>query len=186
MKEAPIKRMNFLQQSRSAITYATLLKVLVIWCVFLAFLFGVQVLRELNIKREMRNAKEAANALNMEKDGHLERIQRVSRLRVGLSAKEGLSAILQNRPRWSKVLKNLTDSLPSKVWLDSVSVVDSKTGDYEIEMFGKAKSQRALTNFIMRVESSGSFSGTSLVTSRLSGDKKGLLEYEISTRPTTF
>ena len=64
-------------------------------------------------------------------------------------------------------------------------MVKDEEGSYKLEIFGKAKTQRALTAFIMRVESGGMFSGTSLISSKAI-NKDGLLNYEIVTYPTTF
>jgi len=156
-----------------------------VWCAFLTFIYGIQFSRQLYVKYELKSIKEKSLQLENQKQVHLEKIQKISKRRIGISAKEGVSTILQNRPKWSSVLGNLTRSLPRQVWLDSIVVVKDEEGSYKLEIFGKAKTQRALTAFIMRVESGGMFSGTSLISSKAI-NKDGLLNYEIVTYPTTF
>ncbi|MBT3182313.1 MAG: hypothetical protein HN337_07400 [Deltaproteobacteria bacterium] len=182
---ASTQRMNFLQHSRGAITYRTMLLALALWCAFLLFIYGIQYSRQLYINHELKTIKERSTQLEGQKQQHLDKIQKISKRRIGISAKEGVSTIIQNRPRWSKVLGNLTKSLPRQVWLDSIVVVKDEDGIDKLEIFGKAKTQRALTTFIMRVESGGMFNGTSLISSK-SIDKDGLLNYEIVTYPTSF
>lgn len=186
MKEEEIKRMNFLDRGHGAITYKTMIMVFAAWCVFLVLLYGVQILREVSLKKKISAAKDYVVQLDNEKDQHLLQIQKASRKNVGLTVQQGLSDIIRNRPRWSKIVSVLTKSLPPQVWLDAVSVDKDEEGIYKMKIVGKAKSQRALTSFIMGVESSGIFSGTALVSSKMASGEKDLLDYEIITHPLVF
>ena len=187
MKELPPShRMNFLQHSQSSLTYRFMAVVLVGWCAFLLLIYGFQFVREMMIKSNLSSIKAEIETLEKTKTHHLDRIQRLSRRRIGISAKESVSEILQNRPKWSKVLSALTGSLPSQVWLDSAAVVKDQEGNYQLEIFGRSKSQRALTTFIMRVESSVLFNGTALVNSSTTQDKDGYTNFEVTTYPSPF
>jgi len=122
--------------------------------------------------------------LRAEKEENLSRIQKVSRRNIGISAKEDLSSMVQNRPRWSAVLNALTRSLPPKVWLDSVNVVKDADGNNMLRINGHAKTQSSLRSMILQLESHEMFTGTSLISSNLSPDGSGNIRYEIDTYPT--
>lgn len=180
--ERAIRRMNFMEAKPGAFTYRMMTIILISWVCFLMFLFVIQVVRELALKHDISKMNEAVVQLDKEKDVHLNQIQRAGQRRFGVAAKEGLTNILQNRPRWSVVLGNLTKNLPAHVWLESVVVKRSEDA-YKMEIFGRAKSQAAITNFIIKLESSGMFSDTALQSSRKSDSEDGFLEYDITTKP---
>ncbi|HQC50612.1 MAG: Fimbrial assembly protein (PilN) [bacterium ADurb.Bin270] len=179
-----LHRMNFLAQSRKGFTYKTMLIALGGWCVFLLLMHGLQFARYYYLGRSLASAKEKAMLIEAEKEENLSRIQKVSRRNIGISAKEDLSSMVQNRPRWSAVLNALTRSLPPKVWLDSVNVVKDADGNNMLRINGHAKTQSSLRSMILQLESHEMFTGTSLISSNLSPDGSGNIRYEIDTYPT--
>ncbi len=183
MQNEEIYRMNFLDHGKKGMTYLSMLKVLVAWIVILASFYVFSVFRVHFLQNSILEVKSAIDALNAQKEGSLKQIQQASRKRVGSSAKKGYSSIIQNRPMWSKVLAEITGSLPPQVWLDSIHIVKDEQGGDRLEIKGRAKSQRALTNFIMKIESSEVFSGTAIVHTKNSEKYKGVLDYEITTVP---
>ena len=183
MQNVEIYRMNFLDHGRKGMTYLSMLKVLAAWFIFLMILYGFSIFRVHYIQNNIIEAKSGIQALNAKKEGSLKQIQQASRKRVGSSAKQGYSSIVQNRPFWSKVISEITGNLPPQVWLDSINVVKEEQAGERLEIKGRAKSQRALTNFIMKIESSPIFSGTSIVHTKLSDKSSSVLVYEIITRP---
>jgi Tfp pilus assembly protein PilN len=184
MKEAvAIKRINFLEQGHGILSYRMMVYALIAWLLFLCFLVGIQFLRTVLLDKAILHAKEAAVILEREKDNQMKQVQSVTKQSFGISAKLGFSDIILHRPRWSVVLSEMTRSLPPQVWLNSVDVKELKEGDYEIELGGKAKTQRVLTNFIMRLESTGAFRRTTLENSKAAEGESTLIEYTISTQP---
>ena len=178
-----IGRMDFLKRGKFVLTYKTMVKIMVAWLVFMAVIFGIQMLRGYLLEIEVVSEKKAVEQLNAKKSVHLKRVEAVSRRRVGDSAKETLGEILQTAPRWSQVLEGLTSRLPAQVWLDLIEVkLDEDDREY-IVMKGKASSQRELTNFILSLESSSQFTSTALMGTKHAGGKKGTLMYEVSTYP---
>ncbi len=178
-----IGRMNFLKGGSATLTYRTMIKIMAVWIVFMAFIFGIQILRGVLLEREVVSEKRKIEELNAKKSVHLKRIESVSRRRVGDSTKEILGEILQQSPRWSQVFKGLTSRLPAQVWLDLISVKLDENDKQYIRMKGKAKSQRELTNFILSLESSSQFSRTVLVGTKRAESGGGELLYEISSYP---
>ena len=178
-----IRRMNFLRRGKAVFTYKTMLFIIGGLCAFLAALYGVQALRQLGIKRDIRLIKEEIEQLNERKDRQLKLVEEVSRKRVGVSDKERLAGILQAGPRWSNVLKVLTSRLPGQVWLDGIRVAEDSEDELMLVVLGKSRSQRALTNFMLRLESSGKFRRTMLVGTKQTEGSEGALRYEIKTYP---
>ncbi len=174
--------MNFLDHGKKGITFLTMIKFFAVWCAFLILLYGFLVVRQQFVQSDITRAKVQVDQLTAEKESLLRKIQHAGKKRVGTSAKQSYSSLIQNRPIWSKVISALTGSMPPQVWLDAVNVIKDDSGD-RMEIRGRAKSQRALTNFMMNVEASPVFSATALVHTKLSEKVKGELSYEMVTRP---
>lgn len=185
-EDITIRRINFLDQGVSVITYRSMIIAFIVWCVFLGLLYGVQFLRIYNVKGDIENSKQALIELESEKDVQIQNIRSSSNRNIGFSAKKDLSSILENRPLWSGVIDSITKSLTPQIWLSSVSVLGGKDGGYDIELRGKAKNQRSLTSFLMALESSGKFTGSSLLRSKASDGETKQIEYEIVTHPVTL
>lgn len=183
MRDLEKSRMNFLRQGRNAFTYRSMIFAMAGWCVFLAALYGVGLLRESAANRELVEVKRQIDKFNAEKDAQLKLMESLGSNRIGFVAREDLAAILSTRPAWSRVLRQLTKSLPSQVWLQSVKVMPAKGEDVRIDITGKAKSQRQLTNFIMTLESTGLFRRTELAGTKKLMEKDAALEFDIVTTP---
>ena len=179
-----IKRVNFLQQERHALTYKNMVFLLIGWCLLLVLAYGVQLGRQHLVVREIRAERKVISQLNKQKDQHLEQAAQYYRRRLGGASHSDLRAILENRPRWSRVLRELTQQLPGQVWLDSVKIMLHPSEGFLIEMTGKAKSQRRITNFLMQLESSGKFVETELdKTVRGKGGKDDVWLFRLTTHP---
>lgn len=183
MKESSIRRMNFLKQGSSGLTYKSLVYGLAGWVVLLGVIYGIQFLRYWLLRDEMTQAKHQVTNLNEEKEKQVEMIKLMSNRRIGVSAQENLTVIIANRPRWSRVLQEIARALPSDVWLDSIKVKGGGDEWYTILIRGEAKSQRVLTDFILRLESSGLFAKTALDNTKLASKASGSVSYELSTQP---
>lgn len=187
MAGTAVKRVNFLERGKNVVTYETMLKVFVGWCAFLMILYGLQFVRQAYLKHEIKMAGEDMVRMEEYRDYHLKQMQKVSLKRFDTSAKAGLSEIVRARPHWSRALVVLAGALPAQVWLDLISVDKPKDPNsaYQMGIHGKAKSQRELTNFLMRLESGKAFGGSALVSSELIGGKTKIYEFEITTNPLT-
>jgi Tfp pilus assembly protein PilN len=175
--------MNFLKQGSSGLTYKSLVYGLAGWVVLLGVIYGIQFLRYWLLRDEMTQAKHQVTNLNEEKEKQVEMIKLMSNRRIGVSAQENLTVIIANRPRWSRVLQEIARALPSDVWLDSIKVKGGGDEWYTILIRGEAKSQRVLTDFILRLESSGLFAKTALDNTKLASKASGSVSYELSTQP---
>lgn len=183
MIELETSRMNFLRQGRAAFTYRTMGKVLIAWGLLLAVAYGAGILWEIQAKRSVVQAKAALEQLNTEKDAQIQSLEAFGRERVGASAREDLAAILSHRPEWSQVLRQLARSMPAQVWLSSLKVLQEKGANDQLEITGYAKSQRELTNFMMRLESGGYFRRTQLGGTKSAEGMERTFEYDIVTTP---
>lgn len=184
MKELESSRMNFLRQRHGALTYRTMIVGFVAWCLILAAVYSLQLFRQWDAKKELAGMRQQIELLNAEKDAQIKLLETAGRQKLGGAAKEDLKAILSSRPPWSRVLRQLTKNLPPQVWLGSVKSSQGRGEDYRVEISGFAKSQRALTNFIMGLESGGYFRKTELVGTKKGDDKKEeAFSFDILTTP---
>lgn len=183
MIELDAHRMNFLRQGRASFTYRTMKQLAIAWCLLLAAVYGVGLLRAVAARHGVAKHRERLEALNAEKDRQIQTLEAAGRERIGASAKEDLTAILTHRPIWSEVLKRLTRSMPAQLWFSSLKVQVEKGGGYSLEVSGYAKSQRALTTFVLQLESGGFFRDTELGESRKVEGEGELFQYDITTRP---
>ena len=174
--------MNFLKHGALGFTYKGMLYGFVAWLVFLGVLFGIQTARIFNFEKELSVARAKLVSLDSEKDRQIEMVRLVGKKRMGTSSKYDLATILANRPRWESLLRALTRSLPSDVWLDSVNV-EPHADWYKVEMTGKARTQRALTGFILQMEGSGYFSKTALDKTELSDSQTGAFDFKLVSEP---
>lgn len=183
MKETSIRRMNFLKHGGSGLTYKTLAYGLAGWIVLLTLIYAFQYGRLWLLRDDVVQTKSRLSKLNQEKEKQVELIKLMSNRRVGITAQDNLATIIANRPRWSGMLKGIARSLPADVWLDSIKVKGGGEEWYTILIHGEAKSQRALTDFILRMESSGLFTKTALDNTKLASEASGTVNYELSTQP---
>ena len=179
-----LRRMNFLaRRGKAAFTYKTMVFAFGALCVFIAALYGMQMIRELGIKRSIRLTKKEIGQLNKLKDKQLKLVEEFSRKRVGVTDRERLAVILQSGPRWSRVLSGIAGRLPGHVWLEVIRVAEDKEDEIMLIVRGKTRSQRALTNFMLRLESNGKFKRTMLLGTKRAEGGEGELRYEIKTYP---
>lgn|GEM_PF-1486057 len=183
MKEMPVARMNFLRHVGRGLTYKGMFSLLAGWCAFLALIYGIQYLRAHDIDRDVNAAKDQIVALNAAKERQIEFVRSFGKKRMTVAAKENIETIIALRPRWSKVLRGLVHALPADVWLEGVTVGGGVEEWYTLEIKGRAKTQRALTTFILQLEGSGLFRRTALENTKQAEDKTGIFEYELSTQP---
>jgi len=175
--------MNFLEHVHKAFTYRSLVIVFVAWIVLLALVYGFLLFRVSSLRSDVTFAQKNIEQLNAEKDKILSMVESLGKNNVSAKGAEDLAGIIYARPRWSSILRQLTKSLPPQVWLSSVGVTPVVDEELRLEVSGNAKSQRELTNFIMRLESSGMFRKTELMSTKRTDASQGLFEYGINTTP---
>lgn len=180
MIELDANRMNFLQQSRVAFSYRTMLVIFLGWCLLLAAVGGAGVLRQKYAEHEIAQMKVRLEELNAQKGQQLKELEAIDKERLGASVKEDLRVVLSKRPYWSKVLRRLTKSLPAQVWLSSINISKDKGNDYKVVIQGQAKSQRELTNFMLNLEKDNAFRRAELAKTK---KLEGVLGYEIISVP---
>ncbi len=181
--------MNFLRQGRGAFTYRAMI-IISVSCILLAGIFYLFLfLQEMSMTGNIGLAKKRLQAFNEQKDKQIDFLAALGRERVGSHATQDLTALLIGRMRWSEVLKSVAKSLPSQLWLESISVAkpegQPESQRERLEIRGRATSQRVITNFIMQLESGGQFRRTELESTTRAEDQEGMLVYDIFTTPIT-
>ena len=184
MKEGSRYRINFLNQGARGFTYRGMIYGIVAWTMFLALLFGLQMLRTLSLEKEIDVGKQRLTFLNAEKEREIALVRAVGRKKAGVSAKQDLLSIIASRPRWAGMLRALSLSLPPDVWLDSVNV--EPVGEwYSVKVAGKAKTQKDLTSFILKLEESGFFSKTALNKTGALDAEADAFDFYVTTEPVS-
>ena len=177
--------MNFLRRGEGGLTYKGAVYIMILWVCFLGVVYGLQFIQYLSVKSDVKSTKVNISQLVREKDEQIDKVRKIRKDKGGLTAQESLEGILTERPRWSRVISSLARALPADVWLSSVKVEGGGEDWYAILIRGEAKSQRSLTNFILKLESSGLFNKTALGKTKLKGKGKegAVISYELSTQP---
>jgi Tfp pilus assembly protein PilN len=183
MKDAHLHRMNFLKRARFGFTFRDMVYTIAAWYLLLMMFYGIEALRIYGLERRIDTAKATLVQLTSEKDRQAE-IAKTSIKSKGGVTKENLGALLMRRPRWSKVLKGIVQIMPADVWLDEGKVTGGDDQWYTIEVSGKARSQQSLSDFIMRLETSGDFLGTSLENTGQPGVGEKAFTFDLKTQPS--
>lgn len=161
-----------------------MLTALAAWCALLAVVYVFFYIREVKFRRGIDVAKEQVKMLNDQKDQQLKLVEQAGRERIGVIAKDDLTAVLNARPRWSGVLDAITKGLPTHVWLESVVVVPGdKDNPDSVSIKGKTKSQKSLTDFIIKIESGGRFVRSEVVRAKLADATNNIMDFEMTTTP---
>lgn len=182
-KDTELNRMNFLAQKRKGFTYRGMLFVLAGWIAFLFFVFCLFLVREAFLKKRVDIIKGSVANFEKQKDQLIKTIETINPGVKNAAAEDNLAAVFTSKILWSDVLRGLVKNLPPQVWLDSVETSDAEGAGLSLKIRGKSKSQRGLTSFVMKLESSGLFNHTHLVELKRAEDAENVLSYEIDTNP---
>jgi Tfp pilus assembly protein PilN len=183
LKEVPINRMNFLRRGEGGLTYKGAIYIFIVWVAFLGIIYGFQFFSYLSAKADVKKTKAKITELVKEKDEQVELVKKISTRKKGMTSQEDLESILTDRPRWSRIIKGMARALPPDVWLDTVKVTGGGEEWYTLVVTGKSKTQRTLTNFILKLESSGLFNKTALGKTKFSSKDGGVIDYDLTTQP---
>lgn len=174
-----LHRVNFLDEQRGRFTYRNMLVIMAVWCGILFLVLGFLWIRELMLFEKLDDAKEGIKLLNDQKEQFIKVVEVASKKQVGTTAQDDLAQILTDRPLWSNVLGLLTRALPSHVWLSAISVAKDKDQIPKVDIKGKTKSQRALTDYVIKLETSGKFRGAQILQTKLGDGNVFDFEMEI-------
>ncbi|MBI4948541.1 MAG: PilN domain-containing protein [Deltaproteobacteria bacterium] len=137
---------------------------------YLLFLVAVFALQ----RTELKGLKAVEAALISQKDALSGRSSEYALLTKKLSdihAAEGelsqrlgvASELKDRRVSWSFVLKKLSHEVPKGVWLRSLSTSDVQgTTEKKVKFLGSATNNRAIADFIFKIENSGNFRDAAL------------------------
>lgn len=183
MNALEASRMNFLVLGRAAFNYKTMVQIFLLLCLLLAAVYGVSLLGMLQVSRAVVKAKAQLELLNTEKEKGSKALATIGKQPAEESSALDLASILGSRPIWSPVLRRLTLQLPPKVWLTTLQATKTTGSDGRVVITGFTKSQRELTNFMMKLEAEGYFRRTELSgMKKIEGEERASL-YEMTTIP---
>jgi Tfp pilus assembly protein PilN len=157
-------RMNFLRQERMGLTFRSLLVVFVVWIGVLIAIGGVQVLRTKLNTRQVVKMQQQLEQLTRDKEKRLALLQLDRQRKTGAMTQKDLFVLLRDRPLWSEAMSDLAASVPRQVRLKKVATaVEQSTDATYLEIEGVGTSVRAVTDFVMRMESAAHFKNAKLV-----------------------
>ncbi|MBI5453878.1 MAG: PilN domain-containing protein [Deltaproteobacteria bacterium] len=137
------------------------------YVLFLIAVFALQRAELSRLKAEEAALVSAKDALAGRSSEYALLTKRLSEIRAAegeLSQRIGVASELKDkRVSWSFVLKNLSHEVPKGVWLRSLSTSDVQgTTDKKVKFLGSATNNRAVADFIFKIENSGRFRDATL------------------------
>lgn len=183
MKELTVQRVNFLHKRYAPFTYRSMVKILTLLGGALFFIYFIVFANSVYIKKKVVTSQAELKAFNEQKDQQLKVIEGMSQRTESERAEKNLADILNEGPRWSKVLKGLAKVLPQQVRLTEVKTVRNPDKRYVMSLKGRASSRTELADFVSKLGSSGEFARTELSVSTHSAGLKGGLDFEVHTQP---
>jgi len=167
-------RINFLEKGKYVLTYKKMAMAVGLWFVlcFVVF-FSLTGYKWLIIKGKEKYVKHLAQ-LNTRKERTMALIEAQSVPVLEPQVKK-LSEVYDHFPNWSAALVELSENIPSQVWLTNVtSTYLSDNGMYRrVEISGNAKNISSIANFSNKLNKSSLFRNVVLnKSSRVEGSKK--------------
>jgi Tfp pilus assembly protein PilN len=149
--------MNFLKYERGSLTYKRVAKLFAVWIALLILIGGVQILRTVYARYELRESRKYVEELNAEKDRRMALAQTAGLHRARLTAEKDLHTVFLYPPHWSEVLKTLAQNVPAQLRLTSLTTSEENNGAMILEIKGIGTSVRTVTELIMKLERAKGF-----------------------------
>ncbi len=175
--------MNFLSHTHKSLTYGALVKLFVLWLVFLSVLYAVQYWRFYQMDAEVLKSKTLMRQLSRQLSEQRIQTTSMNRVKANISGQKNLAAILQSRIDWSKYLHIIPRCLPAQVWLDDIDVRIGEDKQYQIIINGSAFLSRYVQEFRLNLDQSKLFSSTTVKTTSVKDSRSKVVEYMMLTYP---
>ncbi len=171
--------MNFIAKKGMVLDYQHIMILLVLWFVFLGIVTGVEHFRLWMAKHSVTSAKAQLAALMQDQERRLAMLE-LSGPKLDKAKQQDLIVMLDNPPRWSRVLQEIQAKIPVHVRLTQVrSVEDMKEGRFRLRLEGEAPSMRSIVEFMQRVQASPVFRDVSLAQAKRSETNARIFTYAI-------
>lgn len=143
------ERINFLEKSGQALTYKKMLIYAAAWVLVCVTVFVIELGYKWTVNSIVDNAKQKLVQLNARKENTMALIE-ASNIPVVKTEVKKLSEIFDHFPVWSQVLYNLAKTIPSQVWLTSLSSSYGSGGASlrRLEIDGSGQSASTIANFV--------------------------------------
>lgn len=143
------QRVNFLEKGAFVLTYKKMLMVVVVWIIFCFSIFLLEGGYSWWLGKRVGRQQVILNQLNARKERTMALVEASGAGKMSPYVKE-LSEIYSNFPLWSKVMNSLSKSMPSQVWLTSISseYLSGESMTRKIEIGGMAKNTSSIARFL--------------------------------------
>ena len=144
-----IERVNFLEKGKYVLTYKRMLQYGALWVLFLAFIFLLLSGYAWFQTKRVEKANSFLGKLNAKKK-QTEALVEASKFKHVSSSIRELSNIYANFPLWSKVMSDLSRSMPRQMWLNTVntSYIAESSMYRKIDISGYGLSTASISLFI--------------------------------------
>lgn len=172
-----VQRVNFIQRGKYALTYLNMAIVFVLWIVFCVGVHGVFIVQGIWMNTKVIAAKQITKALSDEFAKQAELARATKTVEQTGTAIQSLTSVFQILPRWSRVLSDLAEAVPSQVWLTGVKSSGQTTSasTRHIEVEGRGRSAEAITQFVQRLNEKKIFQNVILARSTKDAEKNDLI-----------
>lgn len=109
-----IKRINLIQKKAFSFTYQMLLQVCLAVVLINALFVGLQVYRTDSMQKEKIQLDAEVRKLESQRD---ELMKKPNKTKISVGQFQELFDRIENTPKWSKVLDDLSQRLPNTVWI---------------------------------------------------------------------
>lgn len=134
-----IKRINLIQKKAFSFTYLMLLQVCLLVVSVIVLLVVYQVYRTGSLEKTLAEEQKVLKVLEAQRD---ELMKKPSKTKVSVGQYQELFDQIENTPKWSKVLDDMSNRLPNTVWITNLKTDTAAGGAVELDDKKVSKSFR--------------------------------------------
>lgn len=136
-----IKRINFIEKQVLAFTYLTLAQICLGVLVFMSLLAGWQFFKVYRADKVLAEEQAHVDSLKEEQKTLKAKPVKPVKERISIGEFQALLDRMESAPRWSKILQDISQRLPTAVWMTTFKSVDGARGS-DTERKKKDKSDK--------------------------------------------
>lgn len=151
------KKINFLEKDKYVLTYRKMVMIIVVWILLCFSFFLVENGYKWVVGKGVEKQKKVLAKLNARKNEAMTLIE-AAQVRHEEPEVKKLSEVFERFPYWSRVMKAISECMPSRVWLTSLT--SSYTGNSmyrRVEISGEAYNTALIASFARDLNEKGGF-----------------------------
>lgn len=181
MREGGCGRINFLAESGFSFNYRTMALAFGAIMVFFLLLAGAQGLRYYYYEESLKRNNNLMAALEKEKEMRLSQVEILGAKQATSGEYKDLYSFFQRPVPWSEVMEKLAKVVPAGLWLNAMESDLTKDDKVYLSLKGGARNSKAISFFLMGLQSEPLFNEVQLVNSK-DNEMQNEFEYSIKLR----